>query len=168
MQFYFWKFSRKIAKLPLPMSLTAKIDADIKKAMLAKDAERLSVLRMLKSAVKYATIEIGGADAVATDDNVQTVLRKEVKKREDSIAKFTEGGRAELADKERQEIAVLREYMPKAPTAEEMKKIVEEAIAEVGAKGKAQMGAVIKAAQAKHGNSLDGKVLSQLVGAILK
>lgn len=150
------------------MSLTAQIDADLKKAMLAKNADRLSVLRMLKSAVKYFAIEKGGADAVATDDDIISVIRKEVKKRDDSISKFTEGGREDLAAKERQEIVVLREYLPAAPSQEQLEQYVKDAIAEVGATGKAQMGAVIKAAQAKHNNSLDGRTLSQIVGSILK
>jgi uncharacterized protein YqeY len=150
------------------MSLTAQIDADIKKAMIAKQPDRLSVLRMLKSSVKNAAIEAGGADTVLPDEAVLAVIRKEVKKRDDSISKFLEGGRPELADKEKAEIVVLREYLPAAPTPEMYQQIVKDAIAEVGATGKAQMGAVIKAAQAKHGNSLDGKTLSQIVGGILK
>ena len=81
------------------MSLVAQIDADLKAAMIAKDAEKLSVLRMLKSAVKYVSIEKGGADAVPSDLEVLAVVRKEVKKREDSIASFTQGGRTEMADK---------------------------------------------------------------------
>ncbi len=72
------------------MSLVAKIDADLKAAMIARDAEKLSVLRMLKSAVKYAAIEKGGADSVPSDLEVLAVVRKEAKKREDSIASYTE------------------------------------------------------------------------------
>ena len=75
-----------------------KIDADLKAAMIARDAEKLSVLRMLKSAVKYAAIEKGGADSVPSDLEVLAVVRKEAKKREDSIASFTKAGRTELAD----------------------------------------------------------------------
>ena len=83
------------------MSLVAKIDADLKAAMIAKDAEKLSVLRMLKSAVKYAAIEKGGADSVPTDLEVLAVVRKEAKKREDSIASYTQASRPDLADKEK-------------------------------------------------------------------
>ncbi len=86
------------------MSLVARIDADLKKAMLARDADKLSVLRMLKSAVKYAAIEKGGADAVPTDADVLAVVRKEAKKREDSVAQFEKAGRQDLADKEKSEL----------------------------------------------------------------
>ncbi len=149
------------------MSLTAQIDADLKKAMIARDAERLSVLRMLKSSVKYAAIEKGGADAVPTDTEVSAVIRKEVKKRQDSITSYTEGNRPELAEKEQAELAILQTYLPAALPEAELEQIVKDAIAETGATGKAQMGAVMKAAQAKAAGRADGKTLSQLVQKLL-
>ncbi len=79
------------------MSLVAQIDADLKKAMMAREADKLSVIRMLKSAVKYAAIEKGGADSVPTDADVLTVVRREIKKREDSITQYTDAGRTDLA-----------------------------------------------------------------------
>jgi uncharacterized protein YqeY len=149
------------------MSLVAKIDADLKAAMIARDAEKLSVLRMLKSAVKYAAIEKGGADSVPSDIDVIAVVRKEVKKHEDSVAQFTEAGRPELAEKEKKELDFLRTMLPAQLTPEKMEQLVKEAIAEVGATSKAQMGSVMKAAQTKAAGQADGKTLSQLVQKLL-
>jgi uncharacterized protein YqeY len=149
------------------MSLVAQIDADLKKAMIAREAEKLSVLRMLKSAVKYAAIEKGGADAVPTDLEVLAVVRKEVKKREDSIASYSQAGRTDLADKEKQELEFLRTFLPAQLPPEKVEALVKEAIQEVGATSKAQMGAVMKAAQAKAAGQADGKTLSQIVQRLL-
>ena len=149
------------------MSLVAKIDADLKAAMIAREADKLSVLRMLKSAVKYSAIEKGGADSVPTDLEVLAVVRKEVKKREDSISSFTQAGRTDLADKEKTELDFLRTFLPAQLTPEKVEALVKEAIAEVGATSKAQMGAVMKAAQAKALGQADGKALSQVVQRLL-
>lgn len=150
------------------MSLVTQIDADIKQAMLSKDAEKLSVLRMLKSSVKYVAIEKGGADFVPGDTEVVTVVRKEIKKRQDSIESFTKANRADLADKETKELAILQAYLPAGLSDAEIEQIVKDAIAEVGATTKAQMGAVMKAAQAKAAGRADGKTLSSLVQKLLK
>ena len=149
------------------MSLVANIDADLKAAMMARDAEKLSVLRMLKSAVKYAAIEKGGADSVPSDLEVIAVVRKEAKKREDSITQFTQAGRTELADKEKKELEFLKTLLPAQLTPEKLEVLVKEAIAEVGATSKAQMGSVMKAAQAKAAGQADGKTLSQIVQKLL-
>jgi uncharacterized protein YqeY len=149
------------------MSLVAQIDADLKKAMLAREAEKLSVLRMLKSAVKYAAIEKGGADAVPTDADVIAVVRREAKKREDSITSFEKAGRQDLADKEKGELVFLKEFLPAQMAPEQVEALVRAAIAETGATGKAQMGLVMKAAQAKAAGQVDGKTLSQVVQRLL-
>jgi uncharacterized protein YqeY len=149
------------------MSLVAKIDTDLKAAMIAKQADKLSVLRMLKSAVKYAAIEKGGADSVPTDLEVLSVVRKEAKKREDSIAQYTEAGRTDLADKEKQELDFLKTFLPAQLTPEKMEELVKEVIKETGATSKAQMGTVMKAAQAKAAGQADGKTLSQIVQKLL-
>lgn len=149
------------------MSLTAKIDQDVKEAMLARAAEKVGVLRMLKSAVKNAAIEKGGADTVLADADVLAVVRKEVKKRQDSIASFEGAGRTDLADKEKAELPILQAYLPAEMPAEELEKIVKDAIAETGATSKKEMGAVMKAAQAKAAGRADGKTLSQLVQKLL-
>ena len=94
------------------MSLALKIDDQIKEAMKAKDADRLSVLRMLKSAMKYAVIEKYGAEGVAKDEDVLAAVRKEIKKRQDSIEAFDKGGRPEQAAKEKAEMKILEAYLP--------------------------------------------------------
>ena len=142
------------------MTLSQKIDDDLKTAMREKNAVKLGVLRMLKAAVTNATIEKGGADSKLTDAEAIQVIRKQVKQRQDSIESFEKGGRPELAAKEKEELSILQSYLPQAMSADEMSKIVRETIAEVGASSKAQMGAVMKALQAKVAGRADGKTLS--------
>src|SRR5438477_3280932 len=148
-------------KLPaLHMSLQKRIDEDLKDAMRAKDAARLSVLRLLKAALKNATIEKVGADGELNDADAIAVIRKQVIQRQDSIENFEKGGRAELAEKEKAEIVVLNQYLPQAMSAAELQKIVADTIREVGANSRAQMGAVMKALQPKIAGRADGKTLS--------
>ena len=140
------------------MTLPEQIDADLKDAMRAKDAGRLNVLRMLKSALKYAAIE--KSDAGLDDAAAVQVIRKQVKQRQDSIESFEKGGRPELAAKEKEELEILNAYLPKGLGADELAALVRETIAEVGATSKAQMGAVMKALQTKVAGRADGKTLS--------
>src|SRR5262249_41373929 len=142
------------------MTLSQRIDSDLKDAMRAKDTGRLNVLRMLQSALKYAAIATSGAEAELSDAEAVQVIRKQVKQRQDSIESFEKGGRAELADKERAELGILNAYLPQALSADEVAKVVRETIAELGATSRAQMGAVMKALQAKVGGRADGKTLS--------
>jgi uncharacterized protein YqeY len=142
------------------MSLQKRIDEDLKGAMRAKDAARLSVLRLLKAALKNAAIEKVGADGELNNADAVAVIRKQVKQRQDSIESFEKGGRPELAEKEKAEITVLNNYLPQAMSAEEMTKTVAETIREVGATSRAQMGAVMKALQPKIAGRADGKTLS--------
>jgi uncharacterized protein YqeY len=140
------------------MTLPERIDSDLKDAMRAKEAGKLAVLRMLKSALKYAAIE---KPEGALDDSAATqVIRKQVKQRQDSIESFEKGGRPELAAKEKEEMEILTAYLPKGLSAEELSALVREAIAETGATSKAQMGLVMKALQAKVAGRADGKALS--------
>jgi len=90
------------------MTLVERIDSDLKDAMRAKNATRLSVLRMLKAALKNAAIEKGGADTQLSDADAIQVIRKQLKQREDSIESFEKGGRAELAAKEKEELSILQ------------------------------------------------------------
>ena len=145
------------------MSLQQQIDNDLKEAMKAKQAERLGVLRMLKAALKNVAIEKGGAAAVLDDAEATTVIRKQVKQRQDSIESFNKGGRPELAAKEEAEMEILNGYLPKAMSPEDLAALVAEAIAEAGATSKAQMGAVMKIASAKAAGRTDGKALSMEV-----
>src|SRR5215472_5388303 len=142
------------------MTLQQHVDSDLKEAMRAKDATKLGVLRMLKSALKYAAIAKSGAEAELNDAEAVQVIRKQAKQRQDSIESFEKGGRAELADKEKEELAILNTYLPQAMSPDELAKIVRETIAELGVTSKAQMGAVMKALQAKAGGRADGKTLS--------
>jgi uncharacterized protein YqeY len=142
------------------MTLSERIDSDLKDAMRAKDATRLSVLRMVKAALKNAAIEKSGADAQLTDAEAVQVVRKQVKQRQDSIESFEKGGRAELAAREKEELSILQSYLPQAMEADELARVVRETIAEVGATSKAQMGAVMKALQTKVAGRADGKTLS--------
>lgn len=145
------------------MTIQQQIDSDLKDAMRAKDANKLAVLRMVKSAMKNAAIEKGGAAAELDDTEATQVIRKQVKQRQDSIEQFEKGGRPELAAKEKEELAILSSYLPQAMSAEELSKAVREAIAEAGATSRAQMGAVMKVLQAKVSGRADGKTLSQEV-----
>jgi uncharacterized protein YqeY len=141
------------------MTLQERIDADLMDAMRAKDAGKLGVLRMLKSAMKYAAIEKPGEGKL--DDTMATqVIRKQVKQRQDSIESFEKGGRPELAAKEKEELEMLNAYLPRGLSAEELAALVRETITEAGATSKAQMGAVMKALQAKVAGRADGKALS--------
>src|SRR4029450_9575177 len=114
------------------MTLAQRIDSDLKDAMRAKDATKLGVLRMLKSALKYSAIEKSGATGELDDAEATQVIRKQVKQRQDSIESFEKGGRAELAEKERSELAILNSYLPVAMSAEEIARLLRETIAEVG------------------------------------
>jgi uncharacterized protein len=145
------------------MSIQERIDSDLKEAMRAKDTTKLAVLRMLKSALKYAAIAKSGAEAELSDAEAAQVIRKQVKQRQDSIESFEKAGRPELVQKEQKELSILNGYLPQAMSAAEVEQTVREAIAEVGATSKAQMGAVMKAVHAKVAGRVDGKTLSQEV-----
>ena len=145
------------------MTIPEQVDHDLKEAMKAREADRLSVLRMLKAAIKNAAIEKGGHAGVLDGTEATAVIRKQVKQRQDSIATFEQGNRPELAAKEQAEIGTLEKYLPQALSPEELGRLVDEAIAESGATGKAQMGAVMKALTPKVAGRADGRTLSQAV-----
>jgi len=147
------------------MALAEQLQRDIKSAMLAKDADRLNALRMLKSAIGYFQME-KKVDALSDADFI-AVVQREVKKRRDAVEQFTQGARPELAAKENAEIGVLEVFLPKPLTADELEALVRAVIQEVGATDKKQMGAVMKAVQAKVAGRADGKTISVLVGRLL-
>jgi len=147
------------------MNSQERLSQEMKAAMLARDADRLSTLRLLKSSVGYAQIErktenLSEADFIG-------VVQKEVKKRRDSIEQFEKGGRQELADKEKKEITVLETFLPKALSPEELEQLVKATIQVLGAASKKDMGPVIKAVQSKAAGRADGKTISGLVGKLL-
>lgn len=145
------------------MTLSDQISEDIKNAMRAKDTITLTTLRALKSAIKNAAIEKGGADATLDDTETTNIIRKQIKQRQDSVAQFEQAKRLELVEKEKSEIEVLEKYLPKALSQEEIDQAVAESIAEVGATSRADMGKVMKVLQEKTGGRADGKTLSQAV-----
>jgi len=142
------------------MTLQERLDSDLKEAMRARDATKLGVLRMLKSALKYAAIAKSGTESELSDAEAAQVIRKQARQRQDSIESFEKGGRTELANKEKEELSILNAYLPQAMNADELAKAVRETIGEVGATSKTQMGLVMKALQAKVAGRVDGKTLS--------
>src|SRR5436190_442811 len=151
------------------MTLQQRVDTDLKEAMRSRDTTKLGVLRMLKSALKYAAIAKSDAETELNDAEAAQVVRKQAKQRQDSIESFAKGGRPELAEKEKEELSILNDYLPQPMSADEISKIVHETIAEAGATSRAQMGAVMKALQAKVAGRVDGKALRaevqrQLIG----
>jgi uncharacterized protein len=143
------------------MPLSEHIQKDLVIAMREKDELRLSVLRMVKSAIKYKEIEKG---KVLDDLEALQVLQTLVKQRRESVEQYIHGGRPDLAAKETKEIAVIQHYLPEAPTDAELRAAIEAAILESGADSLKQMGAVIKAARGKlEGRTVDGKSLSDRV-----
>jgi uncharacterized protein YqeY len=143
------------------MSLNDKVAADITAAMKAKDAARLSALRMLKAAIMNKGVEKGRD---LEDAEIQQVVSALVKQRRDSIEQFSKAGRTDLVDKETGEVAVLEAYLPPAVTAEEIDAAVAAAIAETGASSPKDMGKVMKAVMPKlAGKNADGKVVNEAV-----
>ena len=147
------------------MTSQDRLAQDMKTAMLAKDANRLSTLRLLKSALGYAQLErktekLSGGDFLA-------VVQKEVKKRRDAIEQYEKGGRPELAEKEKKEIPVLESFLPKPFSPEELEQLIKATIQELGAASKKEMGPVIKAVQAKAAGRADGRSISAVVGRLL-
>lgn len=142
------------------MSFQSRIDQDIKTAMLAREAAKLSVLRMLKTALMNAAIEKGGAGSTLDDSDALAIVRKEVKKRQDSVEAFEKGGRPEMAASEKAEIEILNAYLPRQLSTAEVEALVKAAIAEAGATSKKDMGAVMKLVNAKSAGRADGRTLS--------
>lgn len=147
------------------MSLLDTIVSDLTEAMKAKDAERLSTLRMVKANLMNRKIEKGSD---LTDEDVTKALQSLVKQRRDSIEQYENAGRSELAAKEASEISHIAVYLPQAATPEEIEQAVAEAVTETGASSMKEMGTVMKAALAKlQGKTADGKLVSEAVKAKL-
>jgi uncharacterized protein len=146
-------------------TLKERLDADLKDAMRSKNELTTSVLRMLKSAIKYKEVEPG---ASALDDaGIEKVIAGLIKQRRDSVEQYKSGGRDDLAQKEEAEIAILQNYLPQQLTAEELRAEVAAAIAAVGAQGPKDMGAVMKAVQPKVQGRAEGRAISEEVKAQL-
>ncbi|WP_248926665.1 GatB/YqeY domain-containing protein [Paenibacillus hamazuiensis] len=142
------------------MSLSERLNEDMKQAMKSQDKFKLSVIRMVRAAIKNIEID----QRKTLDDNeVLDVLNREIKQRRDSLQEFEKAGRADLAENLQAELAILSEYMPQQLTDEEVKAIVEQTIQEVGASSKADMGKVMGALMPKVKGRADGKLVNQLV-----
>ena len=140
-----------------------RIPEDIKNAMRAKDTTALNALRALKSALTNAAIEKGGLGTLLEEPEVLAVLRKQIKQRVDSCEQFEKADRPELAATEKTEIEILSRYLPTALTEEELAAMIEQALVETGATGKADMGKVMKRSQELAEGRADGKLLSAAV-----
>lgn len=142
--------------------LKDKLQDDMKAAMIAKDEEKLSTLRMLKSALQYAEIA-KGLDYQANDEDVIAVIEKEVKKHREAIELYEKGGRPELAEKEKKELGILQSYLPEQMSEEEVKKLVDEAVASTGAATMQDMGRVMGELMPKVKGKADAGMVSGLV-----
>ncbi len=143
--------------------LKDKIQEDLKGAMKAKDAAKLSAIRMLKSAIQYYEIQKGGAGYEATDEDVIDVIGKEIKKRKESIELYKQGGRDESAASEQKEVEVLEAYLPEQMSEDEVRSLVREAIEQTGASSPQDMGKVMGALMPKVKGKADGTLVSSLV-----
>lgn len=139
------------------------LQEELKQSMLAKQQQRVSVLRMLLSAIGYYEIKKGGAGYTATDEDVMSVVEKEVKQRKDSIEQFQKAQRQDLVDKETQELVILQAMLPPQMSEEEIRSLVEEAIKTTGASTPPDMGKVMGALMPKTKGKADGGVVSRIV-----
>lgn len=148
------------------MSLKEKLANDMKEAMKAREAgkERLSVIRLVRGAIRQIEID---QRVELDDEGVLAVISKEVKQRRDSIEEFKKGGREDLVAQNEADIAILMEYLPAQLTEAEVKALVDEAIAAVGAKDPKDMGKVMKELMPKVKGKADGKLVNQLVKAAI-
>ena len=142
------------------MTLSERLQTDMTAAMKAKDALRLSTLRMVRSAMQYAKVQ---KRAELTDDDVLGVLSKEAKQRRESAEEFRKGGRPELADKEEAEAAIIVEYLPQQMSEAEIRALVSEAVAGTGASTAKDMGKVMGWLSPRTKGRADGRQVSEIV-----
>jgi uncharacterized protein YqeY len=148
--------------------MLTRLQADLKTAMLAKDAPRTQVLRMALAAYKNEAVAKGlGPQGTLAEADALAVLKRLVKSREDSIAQFEKVGQADRAAQERAEIELLKPYLPAMLEGPALEAAVKAAIAQTGARTKKDMGQVMKALQAAHGAAFDGRAASTLVQSLL-
>lgn len=145
-----------------------RIQADLKAAMLAKDAFRTQVLRMALSAYRNEAVAKGlGPQGILSEDEAVAVCKRLVKSREDAAEQYTRAGAPDRADAERAEIAVLKSYLPAMLEGAALEAAVREAVAATGATTRKDTGAVMKQLQAKHGGAYDGKTVNQILQSLL-
>ncbi len=150
------------------MTIKQQLDADLKTSMLAKDTERTSVLRGLKSVILYAEVANGSRETGGIeDDAVTTLFAREAKKRQDSADLYIQGGSEDRANKELAEKKIIEQYLPAQMDEAAISELVDTVIAETGATGPQQLGQVIGAVKAKAGAAADGAIIARLVRARL-
>ena len=148
------------------MSVLEKLNKDMVQAMKNRDKDRLTTVRMLKAAIQNEALKLRKQDL--TPDEEVTVLSREMKQRKDSHQEFTKAGREDLIEKLNIEIAIVQEYMPQQMNEEEVKKVVQETIAETGAISKADLGKVMGALMPKVKGKADGALVNQIVRRLLQ
>jgi uncharacterized protein len=148
------------------MSLEQKIQAELKTAMLAKDEKTVRSLRAIKAAIILAKTSEGAGGEIKEEDEIK-LLQKLVKQRKDSLEIFTQQNRTDLAQKEQEEIEVIEKFLPKQMSAEELKVIIANIIAETGASSPSDMGKVMGVATKQLAGKADGKAISALVKELL-
>ena len=145
-----------------------RLQGELKASMLAKDSARTSVLRMALAAYKNEAVAKGlGPQGLLADADALAVLKRLVKSREDSVDQFLKAGHQERAAQEQAEIKVLKEFLPAMLERAQLENAVREAVQDTGAKSRKDLGAVMKALQAKHGGAFDGRVASQIAQTLL-
>lgn len=137
-----------------------RISEDMKQAMKNKDKLKLSVIRMIRSAIKYTEIE---KQTTLSDEQILDVLTREVKQRRDSLQEFEKAGRQDLVENVQAELEILKQYLPQQLSEQELRNIIQSVIEEIGAKGKSDMGKVMSAVMPKVKGRADGKLINQLV-----
>ncbi|MBI5639207.1 MAG: GatB/YqeY domain-containing protein [Nitrospirae bacterium] len=147
------------------MSLLHVFDGDLKTALKASDKVRLSVLRLLKSAIKNQQIEKGRE---LSDEEILSVISSLAKQRKDSIEQFSRGGREDLADQERLELSILQSYMPQQLSAEEIERMIVSAIQESGAKDEKDLGKVMRILMPRLKGLADGKTVNNRARELLQ
>jgi hypothetical protein len=147
------------------VKLSEKLSDDYREALKAGDKSRVSILRMIKAAVKNREIE---KRTSLTDDEISSIFRSFIKRANESIEQFSKAGRMDLAEKEKEELSIMQGYLPQQLGEEEIRGFVKESINEVGATGPKDIGKVMKAVMAKTKGLADGKLVNNLVKEILE
>lgn len=142
------------------MTIAERLTEDMKTSMKAQDAERTGVLRLLRGSLKNEEIKLGHG---LSEDEALKVLQREAKQRRDSVEAYRSAGRADLVEREEAELAVIKGYLPETMSADDLAKVVDEVVGEIGATDAKQMGAVIGAVLKRVGARADGAMVSKLV-----
>ena len=147
------------------MSLEERIEKEFKEALKDRNELKVSTLRMVKAAIN--NLRLDGNKKDLGEQDIMKIIQQQIKQHRDSIEQFKKGNREDLVGKESKELAILQSYMPKQLTEEELKKLISDAVSELGATSKKDMGKVIKAVMEKVKGKAEGKTVSQIVGSIL-